>query len=1524
MVPPAASPPLGQRRGGGKVEVIDLRKDPPVQPLLRPSATPMQISSIQFGVMSAKEIAQNSYIEVNTRNFYEPPDRRQSRGGALDPRLGALDKRATCETCHNNHTDCVGHFGYIRLRLPVFHVGYFKATLQILQMICKTCSRVLLDEETREKYINVMRSPQVSSKSHIRGSLLREVWTRARKCTLCPHCQAINGTVKKPSLLRIVHYPDGNKPPSKKKPDDEEDIIEDDQRKRHTVYHPEFESAVEGHPDLRRHIEKAADDLNPLRVLELFKAVPPADVQLLDMDPEIGRPERLIVEYMPVPPLCIRPTVCADPTVGSTEDDLTMKASEIVHINSVIAQSMERGVTPQNIFENWDLLQQEVARYVNAEQPGLPPIQGAGNKTLRGISQRLKGKTGRFRGNLSGKRVDFSGRTVISPDPNLRIDQVGVPERVCKILTFPERITAYNIARLRQAVINGPDTYPGANFATVPDTGKKKGQAGSSDGTRKVFLKYAKRHDIASQLSIGSIVERHLIDGDVVLFNRQPSLHRVSIMAHRVSVSPHRTFRFNECVCNPYNADFDGDEMNLHVPQTEEARAEALELMSVMRNMVTPRNGEPLIAAIQDFITTTYLVTRRDIMMDRAEFCQAVCMMSSASIRMEIPPPSIIKPRELWTGKQLFTVLIQAAALTGLHEEEGQSSSQKRVEVLRTINLDVAEKSFSLQGKKDVAPQLCPKDGFVSFRGGELISGQAGKKTVGGGSKRSILYVLARECGPDAAAFAMNRLARFAALWLASYGFSIGVDDVTPSAALARRKDKLVDEGYLRCDGYIDEFKNGKLALRPGCSPAETLEAVVSAELSRLREEGGKACIAELDPRTNAALAMALSGSKGSNINISQMVSCVGQQTVGGARAPDGFIGRALPHFEPGMKAREPAAKGFVRNSFFSGMTCTEFFFHTMGGREGLVDTAVKTAETGYMQRRLMKALEDLSVQYDGTVRASDGSLIQLKYGDDGLDPSEMEGDDGLPVDFNRSILDTSICVDRFSKDGENDVGSMRKPLHYEENPFLTVEQLEQAISEQKRALLASLGGRGIEELVRQAEKFLLAIASQQAEHSRAPTEVHDQAWLETVNAAYGLRLSNVSAFFERVRQKILRSTVEPGSAVGAVGAQSIGEPGTQMTLKTFHFAGVASMNITLGVPRIKEIINASKTIATPILTCPLLNKKDVRSARVVKGRIEQTLLGEIAVFIKEVHRRSASYLVVKIDLESLDRLQLEVSVPDIGQAILDFNFSKVKVLDYNMQLGHSKEQTGSEMPCIIRLFPVSKVDRVPSGDVAYMRTEDRRKMEENRDYYLLQALKMQLPLVPVAGISAVQRAVINDDGDGSYSLLVEGSDILKVMGTPGLRGTEVTCNHVMAVETAMGIEAARQTIMNEIQYTMQSHGMSIDERHVKLLADCMTASGTVLGITRFGIQKMRSSTLMLASFEMTVEHLFDAAIHSRRDSISGVSERIIMGIPIPLGTGRFRMIRAQKSLPPRRQTVCGAASLRKMYKMACSAGATC
>jgi DNA-directed RNA polymerase III subunit RPC1 len=372
--------------------------------------------------------------------------------------------------------------------------------------------------------------------------------------------------------------------------------------------------------------------------------------------------------------------------------------------------------------------------------------------------------------------------------------------------------------------------------------------------------------------------------------------------------------------------------------------------------------------------------------------------------------------------------------------------------------------------------------------------------------------------------------------------------------------------------------------------------------------------------------------------------------------------------------------------------------------------------------------------------------------------------------------------------------------------------------------------------------------------------------------AEYVLGLTNLyitqkqfATFIQRCREKYLRAKVEPGTAVGAIGAQSIGEPGTQMTLKTFHHAGVASMNITLGVPRIKEIINASKSIQSPIITAPLTEAKaDIKTARIVKGRIEKTLLGDIAEYIEEVYSPQQCYLTVKLDMAAIDRLQLSVDVNTVYRAVE--NDKKLKLKGFVRLKGDDS----------IRIYP-----------------PDNKKEQLKQS---LQQIKNALPHIVVSGIPSVSRAVINDlskekaDSKG-FNLLVEGQDLLHVMAINGVEGKATTCNHVIAVEHVLGIEAARKTIIEEIKSTMKHHGLDIDPRHLTLLADIMTFRGEVLGITRFGVAKWKESVLMLASFEKTADHLFEAALRGARDDVAGVSECIIMGVPVPIGTGLFQLL---------------------------------
>jgi DNA-directed RNA polymerase III subunit RPC1 len=1231
------------------------------------------------------------------------------------------------------------------------------------------------------------------------------------------------------------------------------------------VFKASFEEAKKNNNEIEKHSRKAMEDLNPLRVLNLFKMISPSDCELLNINPAEGRPEMFIWQYVPTPPVCIRPSVAQDS--ASTEDDLTIKLADIVNVSSLLRNAINKGQPLNTIMDQWDYLQLQIAMYVNSDVPGLQ--QNNFGKPIRGFCQRLKGKQGRFRGNLSGKRVDFSGRTVISPDPNLGIDEVAIPILVAKNLTYPERVQRHNIKKLQDCVRNGANIHPGAQ------------QIIKKDSDHKISLKFARRENEAKNLRIGDIVERHLEDGDIVLFNRQPSLHKLSIMSHYVKVRPWRTFRLNECVCNPYNADFDGDEMNLHVPQTEEARTEAINLMGVKNNLSTPKNGEPIISATQDFITAAYLLSSKENFFDRKTFTNICMYMVDGNLHLDLPPPAILKPQALWTGKQVFSVLMRP----------NKASPVK-------VNLDAKCRDYTADDK-NWAPDMDINDGWLVVRNSEVMCGRMDKTTVGSGKKDSIFYIILRDFGPDEAVTAMNRLAKVSARYLTNQGFSIGISDVYPSVTLTAKKQKLVNDAYGEANECIKQYNEGTLERLAGCDMDDSLENTISGKLSKVREEAGKYCIKNLS-KWNSPLIMAKSGSKGSNINVAQMVAVVGQQIIGGKRVAEGFQDRTLPHFL--KNARHALAKGFVFNSFFTGLTPTEFLFHAISGREGLVDTAVKTAETGYMSRRLMKSLEDLSTQYDDTVRNSSGAIVQFQFGADKLDPVDMEGS-AVPVNFARTFSHaenltwnnddpcllpyqlTAYCDDLLSSQKKKYLrkGLLGESLDYRDQRDYAIDEFDGArdfvetIVKHVRSLATKMADArqksGLPRLEQDPN-----LMSQAYNESREDT----QARLRVERVAKVSKVT-LKEFISLCLSKYAKAHVEPGHAVGAVGAQSIGEPGTQMTLKTFHFAGVAGMSITQGVPRIKEIINASKVISTPVITCPLENEKAEKAARTVKGCVERTFLGDILSCIEDQWSSKGAQMCLQFDVDRLDKKFLGLSMADIASKI--YLNKKLKILPEDVYIRPG---------CVfIRITETTGGNLGARGTAAAAKAKLREDGNNASELALrMSHLKRVLPEIAISGYPEATRAVIkvSKEEPYTYEVLVEGYGLRACMNTQGVIGTKVRSNSVMEMKDVLGIEAARSTIAKEIGDVMGQ--MDIDPRHMQLLADVMTYKGEVLGITRFGLSKMRDSVLQLASFEKTPDHLFDAAAGMKSDKIEGVSECIIMGQTMSLGTGAFQVVR--------------------------------
>ncbi|EGD82872.1 hypothetical protein PTSG_12033 [Salpingoeca rosetta] len=828
---------------------------------------------------------------------------------------------------------------------------------------------------------------------------------------------------------------------------------------------------------------------------------------------------------------------------------------------------------------------------------------------------------------------------------------------------------------------------------------------------------------LARNLSIGDKVLRHLLEGDYVLFNRQPSLHRMSIMCHKAKPRPWRTFRFNECVCKPYNADFDGDEMNLHVPQTEEARAEAAELMLTTNNLCTPCNGKPLIAATQDFITGAHTSMHIDATTHaRAHMC--TCMRWSGFF---LPPPlgldcSHHQPR---ICKQVISLLLKPNKFdpTEIYLQANNRSYDK----------DYAKQEVGCFGGKPTLGEktLCPEDGFVLIRKSQLLSGFLDKGIIGE-SKSSIFYALLCHYGaPKAAEVRMRR----ACLCVCACACAC--------ACVCAR---------VFCV-YVRAHACGCI-VRPWC-------AVPCGGVSRLHPP------------------------------LSSFISRVGilRCCVGGLQC---------------MKRLSKLTTRFLMNRGFSIGIGESTHMHASRDQ--------CTKAHAHTHRRTHTSI------HTHMTHACPHSLA----------PSCISLQRFCLIAHVTLSLSTRAHVCHFF------LKTLRAFLHKKADNIAAVRQ--------RLDLEPCTDG---------------------------PETMKDPNAQRLCDSIDGLTATQLEAFVDAALHKFLGCVMEPGTAVGAIAAQSIGEPGTQMTLRTFHFAGVAAMNVTLGVPRIKEIINAAKKISTPVIEAPLEEADNAAYARRVKGRIETITLEEVAEYVRIFCSDNESYVAVKLDLQRIANLFLEIDVQGVVFRIVSDRKLKVKPNDVDIKSAS-----------LFHVYPRPDT-RKPSNPV-----------------HLLQALQQKLGTVVVQGLENVNRAIVNDEG-GVHKLFIDGTNMRGVMSTLGVLGEKVKCNHVMEVEKTLGIEAARQVIMDQVQYVMSNYGISIDPRHTMLMGDLMTFKGEVLGITRFGIAKMKDSVFMLASFEKTIDHLFDAAMRGTTDPIEGVSECIIVGKPMKVGTGAFSLL---QSPPPNQQ----------------------
>ncbi|KAI0075928.1 beta and beta-prime subunits of DNA dependent RNA-polymerase [Panus rudis PR-1116 ss-1] len=1244
----------------------------------------------------------------------------------------------------------------------------------------------------------------------------------------------------------------------------------------------------------------------PHEVYTALKKISDSDLHLLGLSDEYARPEWMILTVLPVPPPPVRPSISVDGGVMRSEDDLTYKLGDIIKASANVRRCEQEGAPAHVITEFEQLLQFHVATYMDNDIAGIPQAMQKSGRPIKAIRARLKGKEGRLRGNLMGKRVDFSARTVITGDPNLELDEVGVPRSIAMNLTFPERVTPYNIAYLQELVRNGPTAYPGARYV-VKDTGER------------IDLRYNKRAD--AFLQYGWIVERHLKDGDYVLFNRQPSLHKMSMMSHRVKLMPYSTFRLNLSVTPPYNADFDGDEMNMHVPQSEETRAELSQIAWVPRQIISPQANKPVMGIVQDTLCGIRKFTLRDCFLDWNQVQNILLWVPEWD--GSIPTPAIIKPKPLWTGKQILSMCIP-----------------------RGINIH--------RSPDPKSPNPVFDDGML-IENGEIIFGIVEKKTVGA-AQGGLVHVVFREKGPEATRGLFTGLQQVVNYWLFHNGFSIGIGD---TIADKKTMEHITEQIAIRKQNVIqimDDAYHDRLKAQPGMTIRESFESRVERELNLARDQNGQYAQKSLKEDNNVKQ-MVVAGSKGSFINISQMSVCVGQQIVEGKRIPFGFRHRSLPHFT--KDDFSPEARGFVENSYLRGLTPQEFFFHAMAGREGLIDTAVKTAETGYIQRRLVKALEDVQVSYDGTVRNSLGDLIQFVYGEDGMDGAFIERQNietfaltdrefehdyrvdvtdpsggflpgALQVGLDDSSLVLQAKLDEEFRQLSEDRRLMREfmfPRQDPTNPRYLPVNLQRIVQNaiqifhiDRRKPSDLPPGYIIDSIRELCERLIVVrgddpLSREAQENATLIFRIHLRATFAArrVIERYHLTREAFEWVLGEVEAKFNQSLVHPGEMCGTLAAQSIGEPATQMTLNTFHYAGVSSKNVTLGVPRLKEIINVATNIKTPSLSVylePEISKdavlaKNVQqelaytSLRTVTAAVEiwydpdprSTIIEEDEVFVESFFAIPDEEMESKIHLQSPWLLRLELDRAKMIDRKLDMTYVAGRIAEsFKTDLFVIWSEDNSEK-LVIRCRVLGGADK----------DEDEMGTVEE-DIFLRQLENTMLNSVSLRGVTGIDRVFLMEHdkvtvtpegsisarGEREWVLETDGVNLKTVLTVDGVDFKRTYSNSCVEVFNVLGIEAARAAIMKELRGVIEFDGSYVNYRHLALLCDIMTHRGTLMAITRHGINRADTGALMRCSFEETVEILMEAAAVGEKDDCHGIAENVMFGQMAPMGTGAF------------------------------------
>tara|TARA_Y100000768_G_scaffold388467_1_gene384544 strand:+ start:271 stop:4776 length:4506 start_codon:yes stop_codon:yes gene_type:complete len=1426
---------------------------------------PSKIVGIQFSLLGPKDIYKGSVAEIVNRDTYI--NNRPVIGGLFDPRMGVLDPGLICPSDGLDYIDSPGYFGHIKLARPVYYIQYLGSIQKILRCVCLKCSKVLIN---KEKNNHLLELPNEQ-----RWNKIFALASKKKRCGEDSHngCGCLQPKIKKEGLSTIVAEWNNN------------------------------EEELSNYEFSKVNNNKLIMKLSPELILKIFKKISSEDIKFLGFDNIWSKPEWMICQVLAVPPPSMRPSVKHDVQQRS-EDDLTHIIINIIKSNKTLGEKIEQKAN-NNVIDDWTtVLQYYVATLVDNKIPGVAAVAQRSGRPLKAIKERLNGKTGRVRGNLMGKRVDFSARSVITPDPNLSIIELGIPLKIAKNLSKPITVNKKNKNFLKKLVINGPDVYPGAKIYE-----KKNGET--------ISLRYVDRDSIV--LEDGDIVHRHLLNNDNVLFNRQPTLHRMSMMCHKaVIMNKGDTFRLNVGDTKPYNADFDGDEMNLHVAQDDESEIELMELAAVKNQIISPANNKSIIGIFQDSLLSSYLFTNNVIEFDNRTAMNL--LMHNKNINLN-----------LTNFKKKLT----------------------NFEILSTImpNMTLQYKTKQFNDDEDVKTS----NNILEIKNGKIIRGVFDKNVLGD-TTRGLLHRITNDYNNTRSYKFVDDFQNIITEYMKLRGYSVGISDLIADKDTNDSITKAITQKKIEVKSLIDEIHLGIFENKTGKSNNEEFELQVNNILNKASFDAGKIGRQSLNTN-NRFVTMVNAGSKGSDLNISQMISCLGQQNVDGKRIPYGFENRTLPHY---CKFDDsPEARGFVESSFISGLRPEELFFHAMGGRVGLIDTAVKTSTTGYIQRRLIKALEDLMVGYDMTVRNNKFVVIQFKYGDDGFDPVKIETQNiefvynsieeiythyQMPDDSTKNsiyeTLYTKNTYKRFKKQKEDLVIKTKKYIDYIldmrkeiiENSLENIHKTSVNVAVSFINILNNIAGYQednticditpleiFELLEKTIEKLDLMTYNK-------PTELFKTLYYyylspKTLLLKKKLTKKNIIYLLDMIVLYYKKALITPGEMVGMIAAQSIGEPTTQLTLNTFHYAGVASKsNVTRGVPRIEEIMTLSENPKNPSCTIYLKDndKYDQNIAKDYIYNLEHTKLSSLVEYSEIYFDPNDNSTIVSNDIELnnfynefesiLDECTTKIDEKEKSKWIIRFVLNKEKMLDSNInmeEIDYAIKESYNNVLCMFSDYNSDNlIFRIRMTKAIDKKKLKQQSLDQSDELYVLKNLQHDiLNNLVVRGVKNISKVIIRKITDNiefiddSYKkkevwvLDTVGTNLLDILSLNFVDKKKTYCNDIQEIYNVLGIEAARQSIFNEFSEVIEFDSTYINYRHLTMLADRMTYTDKMISIFRHGINNDNIGPIAKASFEETPEMFLKAARHGELDNMRGVSANVMCGQEGYYGTSSFNVL---------------------------------